>query len=431
MKKLKVLIIVIVLIIIMCVILLLVNGLKMKDNDILITEGDLGEEIIYDSTKIEDVTDNIGFFTVRSCVYQYFDTINLSSSKFRDEEYTDEQFHQDVYDLLSEKYIEKNNINLNNVMQYVDEIEQKILFIPLKMNIVKTDTSNVYLVYGYLQTLTNEYIKDVYLFVNMDLNKKTFSIEPILNNETNFEDIVYENNIESIEKNSMNVYQDVRLNNEKISEEYFLMLKRTMLAKPEYIYDYFDDEYSQKRFGDVSNFVKYTQNNHDEIFGAQFTKYLVNTYNGYIEYVCQDQYQNLYIFEVTNPMQFTLKLDTYTIPTDKFKQQYDNGEIQTKVMMNVDKWVDMLNNRDYTAAYNVFDETFRNNTFGSEEAFETYMRENYPLHYSVQYSTYKEEMNTFVQTIYLKDITNQSTDSKQLTIIMQLKDNYDFVMSFS
>ena len=59
------------------------------------------------------------------------------------------------------------------------------------------------------------------------------------------------------------------------------------------------------------------------------------------------------------------------------------------------------------------------------------MRENYPLHYSVQYSTYKEEMNTFVQTIFLKDITNQSTDPKQMTIIMQLKDDYEFVMSFS
>ena len=49
----------------------------------------------------------------------------------------------------------------------------------------------------------------------------------------------------------------------------------------------------------------------------------------------------------------------------------------------------------------------------------------------MQYSTYKEEMNTFVQTIFLKDITNQSTDPKQMTIIMQLKDDYEFVMSFS
>ena len=162
MKKLKILIIVIILIIIVCVILLGINRIKIKDNDILKTVGDPGEEVTYDNKKIEDVTDNIDFFTVRSCVYQYFDTINLSNSKFRDEEYTDEQFHQDVYDLLSEKYIENNNINLDNVMQYVDEIEQKILFIPLKMNVVKTDTSNVYLVYGYLQTLTNEYIKDVY-----------------------------------------------------------------------------------------------------------------------------------------------------------------------------------------------------------------------------------------------------------------------------
>lgn len=431
MKKLKILIIIIVILIIIFIILLSILNLKKGNNVFETSKGDPGEEVTYDSTKIEDVTDNIDYFTVINCVYQYFDSINLSSSKFENEEYTEEQFHQDVYNLLSENYIKNNNINLNNVMKYVDSIEQKMLFIPLKMKVVKTYNTNSYLVYGYLQTLSNEYVKDVYLYVNMDLNNKTFSIEPILNNNLEFEDIVYKNDIDSIEKNDMNTYQESKINNEKVSEEYFLMMKRTMLAKPEYIYNYLDNDYKQKRFGDINNFVKYIQENQSEIYKTQFTKYLVNNYEGYTEYVIQDQYQNLYIFDVTNPMQFTLKLDTYTIPTDKFKEQYDTGKNDTKVMLNVDKWISMLNNRDYKSAYNLLDETFRNNNFGSEEKFEEYMRQNYSSHYEIEYGDYQEEMNTFIQKINLKDITNSNAEVKQMTIIMQLKDNYNFVMSFS
>ena len=188
---------------------------------------------------------------------------------------------------------------------------------------------------------------------------------------------------------------------------------------------------SLSKMPNVENFENYISSNYQELSGITIRQYLVNRYDDYIEYVCKDQYENLYIFNVTAVKEYTAKLDTYTIPTDKFKEQYDNGETQTKVMMNVDKWIDMLNNRDYTAAYNVLDETFRNNNFSSEEAFEAYMRENYPLHYSIDYISYQEEMNTFVQTISLKDITNESADTKQMTIIVQLKDNYNFVMSFS
>ena len=100
-------------------------------------------------------------------------------------------------------------------------------------------------------------------------------------------------------------------------------------------------------------------------------------------------------------------------------------------MMNVDKWVQMINNRDYTAAFNVLDSNFRNNKFGDVEEFENYMRENYPLHYKAQYSDYTEENGTYTLDILLIDVTGKDNEQKQITAIMQLKDNYEFVMSFN
>ena len=101
----------------------------------------------------------------------------------------------------------------------------------------------------------------------------------------------------------------------------------------------------------------------------------LNTYDEYSEYVCRDKYQNLYIFRAKNPLDYTVLLDTYTITTDNFKTTYDKSSEEYKVAMNIDKWIQMINSRDYTSAYNCLDETFRNNNFGSEEAFEKYMKE--------------------------------------------------------
>ena len=61
--------------------------------------------------------------------------------------------------------------------------------------------------------------------------------------------------------------------------------------------------------------------------------------------------------------------------------------------------------------------------------FENYMNTNYKSTYDLEYSTYSEENGVYVQNIILKD--KKSQDSKNVTIIMKLENDYKFVMSFS
>ena len=107
-------------------------------------------------------------------------------------------------------------------------------------------------------------------------------------------------------------------------------------------------------------------------------------------------------------------------------------------MLNVDKWMQMLNNRDYEAAFNVLDETFRNNNFnGDVNKFEAFMREKYPGHYDVSYINYSEQAGGIcTQGLALNEIgtsNNNNTISKEqmLTIIIKLKDDMNFTMSFT
>ena len=158
----------------------------------------------------------------------------------------------------------------------------------------------------------------------------------------------------------------------------------------------------------------------------------MNSYDGYKEYVCKDQYENLYIFKDTSVMNFKVELDTYTMENSKFTDTYNSSNTEYKVMMNIDKWIQMINCRDYRSAFNVLDETFRTTNFNNDvDKFEEYMRYSFPDHYKVEYGDYSEETGISIKEITLTDITGKNTDTIEENIYMQLKDGTDFVMSFN
>ena len=457
MKKLKIMIILVI-----CVIVILLIGLvvfrEVKKNEG--TDSNPSKEALeFENRDLYEVenpkivfVDNVNkYYAVEDIVNSYVQNVNdlyyydaqdINPNLLLDDEKESlvqekkTEVIEKLNDILAESYFKDigiEEITLQNYNDYIIDLKNDTLVIDNMYYCEQSASINIFIVYGHLENNNQENFGAI---VVTDSENSVFEIYP----QDYMEKYQYMNlkegddidiQIGDIVKKEYNTFNYSNISNERVSQEYFNEFKQLMQNNSAEAYELLDEEYRNERFGSLEAFQTYLNNNKNEIERTILSKYLVNNYENYTEYVCYDNYGNFLIFDATAVKKYTVKLDTYTIPTDKFKEQYDNGETQTKVMMNVDKWIDMLNNRDYTAAYNVLDETFRNNNFSSEEAFEAYMRENYPLHYSIDYISYQEEMNTFVQTISLKDITNESADTKQMTIIMQLKDNYNFVMSFS
>lgn len=439
MNKIKNIIVLIIIIIIILVLIIL--GIKLldakKEND-LDEQGDVGEEVSFETDIIKEVTDQTKFYTVSNCVQQYLDSLDTNNDSFygTDENgnYTivvdEEEIKQNIYDLLSEEYITENNITIQNVYQYVDKLENKLIFVPLKMKVLENSVIEKYIVYGLGETIDYSLTKYIYMVVNIDNENGTYSIEPLIQEYKNIDEIVIENKNIAIEENDNNIFNMEKVNYEYIVQKYVDNYKKLALGAQKEAYHLLDEEYRTKRFGSLENYQKYIQDNREEIEQIQCTKYLVNDDNlEAIQYIALDQNQKYYIFDEKVPMDFSLKLDNYTIITDTFQEEYDKANNQNKVMRNIDKWVQMLNCRDYNAAYHVLDETFRNNNFGSQEKFEEYMREKYPSHYKLAFSNFSEEGNTYIQKIQLTDMTEQE-EVKNVNIIMQLKEGTNFVMSF-
>lgn len=425
-KKIIIGLIILMCIIVICIVVAIKQGKETIENT---QKGDSGEKIEFNKIELETLTDTTRFFTVKNCVQQFLNEINTDSQKAH--EFTEQEIRQERYNLLSKEYINNNDITVDNINSNLKTINTKAIFDALQIKYLKGEKIENYIVYGIMTSLNNEYIGNIYVRVNMDRENKTFSIEPITGNYNSIDDISIQYNDDSIEKKDNNIYIEQSMTYENIAKTYFAIYKRLVLARPEIIYNYLQNDYKEKRFENLSNFEKYANSNKNEISQLIFKKYQVNNNDEFLEVICTDQYQNLYIFEEISPMNFTLRLDTYTILSDKYKSTYDSQSNQQKVAMNIENWVNMLNQRDYINAYKMLDDTFKDNNLKTEQEFENYIKAKLPLHYSIEYTTYSNEGSTYAQTIKLSDITEKTSETITMNVIMQLKNNYDYIMSFS
>ena len=438
MKKLKKYIII--LIIIIAIILLLLIGLlklNSKKNEDENAIGDVGE-IIEVTNQEEDEKDFSKFKNVENCIQKYYNIMSDNYFGFYNrnengeyEKIDDKSIKQIRLDLLSSEYIKSNNINESNLYQYIKTFQEQYNIVTLKMKKIINDNVDQYKAYGLCLDYNGEVLDEFYIIVNVDTINKTFSIEPILNKPNSIDDIKLNNDNNEITTNDYNEYVDDIYNNENEAQKYLIFFKKLALAKPEILYNYMSDEYKAKRFENEENFLKYISDNIDEIQGLKMTKYLVNYKADSTEIVCKDQYDNVYIFDENLPMQFDFKLDNYTILTDKFKQTYEKSDNQEKVKMNIDRFIQMINRHDYMNSYKCISEGFKNNYFSSQDIFENFIKNNFYDYNKFEFKNIEQKgNNVYVCTVQLTSLMQENSEEKDINIIMQLNDNFDFEMSF-
>lgn len=435
----KKIIIAIIIILILCMIITGALLFMLKNSDVPVEEngeGDIGEDINLNEITVEPVTDNISFFSVQNCIQGYLNTINLKNSSYYDNEdkqiVTNNEIAEGICNLLSKEYIDENTITTSNVFNYIDKVEENLIFIPLKMNYLLVQNMTKYAVYGFCIDWDNNYVKDLYFIVNVDEENKTYSITP-LNTEQykSINDIKLNGTVTTIDnKDNTNDFILQPITDQYLCQQYFLLQKRLMLSRPEISYSYLDEEYKNKRFGSLENYNKYISANKAHILKMSIKGYEVERIGDTSQYMCKDQYGNYYIFNVEKVLDYKVLLDIYTIEQEKAIKAYNGYNNRKKIAYNVNKWVQMINNKDYQGTYNLLNTTFRDNTWSTLEQFENFIKQNYPSYYEVEYGQYEENGESSVQTIILKDIEGKE-ENKIVTLIIKLKDEMNFEMSIA
>ena len=435
-------IVIMIIIIIVISVIILNMGVSTQETEELteIEEGSGSEEEYdYENETVEKVTSSLNFYTVSDCIDTYIERLNINSSEYDyyDEETTqlsEEEINQCIYNLLSEEYIEQNEITIDNLREKVEVFEENMIYTSLKMNVLTQDTIEEYVVYGFLTDSSLNFIKEIYFDVKVDVVNYTFSIEPISSDDySDIDEIEIINDNQEIEENDVNAVSSVTINNEYICRKYLQTYRKIILAWPELAYEYLDDEYKELRFGSYENFTEYITDNYDNLCDLTLSKYEAEAYDEYTQYTCEDTNKNIYTFTENEAiMDFTVQLDDYTIPTDEFIELYNSATDEEKVQTDIEMFFKMINTKDYNAAYEILNNTFKESNFATVDEFKEYAQNNFFDNTTITtVNELTESGGYYVCTITTSSGSSSAAESGEETFIVSLGEGTDFEMSFT
>lgn len=294
-------------------------------------------------------------------------------------------------------------------------LDETIIFSPI--SIKKLNSGNVvnYTIYGVILDLNMNYIRDLNSIVKLDTKNLTFLIDD--NKEQ----------LEKIESKNDNTFVYQELSDNYKFKQIFYNMKYLLLSKPEKFYNYLEEDYRDKRFGSYDKFLNYFNNNKNHLLSIIPKNYKIGeTIN---DVKIRDQYGNWYEFKINGVLDYTVKLDNYIVMSEEDIEQYKKYDNGKKIKYNIQKWINMINSKDYEFAYNYLDETFKQQNYETLDKFKNLMQSKYPDYYDNVSVQIKNEGSVYSSEVQLSVKDDEYAD-KYMTIIMKLKEGTDFVLSF-
>ena len=436
----KILILLFIIIVIMILIMVILSNKENKENrEYLSTQGD---NEITGKRNVFEVKSKTTYFSVERCIKKYYENL-------------DNNLNKALYNILDKNYIKSKNINEENILNIL-EYKKDMKYSISEMYYIEANSQIPYYVKGKL--FNNNSTEDIFFNVILDLKNETFSVnlcgeEEYKNSINGFNDYV-ENPIDKNEYNNLNF---IMLSDEEIVKKYFYDYIENVVYYPTFAYRTLNETYSKKRFENYNEYKDYLklnienyrlmENNKIKIqndfkseeeynqylqdkFYSGMKKYKINQFEEYSQFICIDFNDNYYIFNVFPDFKYDVILDTYTIDLPQFIEKYNSANIHERVAMNIEKFIKSLNSKDYRYAYNCLAEGFKNNKFKNFDIFKNYITKNIFENNIVEYESFKNEGETYIYNINLKNANNES-EFKQMQVIMKLEEGTNFIMSFN
>lgn len=331
MKKVKILMIIAIIIaLILLIAVVILNKLKKEDTQFYYKNGEIveisSETELYNEEELENVpedsqidylVENLYYFVVKNCIQNYLDTINIENSDYYEKDesgvyvkaYSDAQINEKIWNLLSANYIQENNITIENTLDYINELEKNVIFMPLEIKVVSTSENIKSLaVYGAMINLSNyKLFENINIIVNLDENNLTYSIVP-LNNVNSIDDIEYINKETEIENNGKNSYEYSTILDRDLAKEFINIYQKFSIGVPELIFTKLDEEYRNSNFNTLEDYKNYVQENRIDIYNIEIAKVETKEENDKKTYIVTDTMNKEYVFKGMSLIDFTVEI---------------------------------------------------------------------------------------------------------------------------
>ena len=159
----------------------------------------------------------------------------------------------------------------------------------------------------------------------------------------------------------------------------------------------------------------------------------MSKYDTYTELVCQDSCGIIWIFKINGVMDYTIVLDSYTIPIESYNDEYQNADDSKKSQLCLNKFLEAINNKDYERAYNFWNKSYKEDNFKKLNEFNHYNQKNLFSFNTFSYHDVKSDEKNYILSGTLSDTTRTGYNEKYIskTFIVKLGNGItDFEMSF-
>lgn len=287
----------------------------------------------------------------------------------------------------------------------------------------------------FAQMVTNK--KGVaYVVINLDYNNKAYSIEQITEKDFNnaVNGIIDEKYVADVmvQNNGKNNLKYKYLSDEKIGQYYFDMIKDLSINYPEIIYERLTEEYKKQKFNNsYEEFVNYCNSRKVFINDKEMDGCAVTTQDDNKIYECIDKSFNIYKIIEKNAAEFKIELDDYTVLSEEFLDSYNTANNNKKVSTNVEKFIKMVNNQDYTSAYEILNKAFKNNKFPTKDLYVKYLSENYYKSNIFTISKIEEQGEYYIVTFGIRRGDTMTTEDElvERQVAIKLTEGNNFEMS--
>lgn len=393
------------------------------------------------------------YFRVKEIIDRYYSNIATMNGKeevieyeVEDEEYGEaeaslqeykqqeqEQAQKVLYAMLGDEYIQEFQITANNIKQKLNQDNWEKIILKDIYTLENSQAVSSYYVYG--EKLQQEEINEFSMLISIDSKNETFAIyledymkEHNLNSYQ--EKQIIDIKIESIPDKNYNHTKYKSIQDNQIAKEYYDNYKKLLNYDINLLYEKLDKEYKKKKFKDIEDFQNYIQTNKHILKSRGITKYNKINRETYTQYVCLDQTGKMIIFNANSLTEYSIILDTYTIDLPEYMTKYTSATDEDKVLMNIQRVFEAIDDGDYQYVYNKLDPTFRSNNFATQADFKAYIKQNFFEQNKVSAEKAEKQGNLYLYDITISDATGKDTNAKKKNFVMQLKEGTDFVMSF-
>lgn len=395
------------------------NNITIYEDDDVIIETNEKEEI-----KLKYVNNRTNYFTIESIISNYISCAGYGENN-------------ELLNILSKDYIKQYNVTKNNVLEKIgiSKIQNENNYYQYNVNdmLVSEQENNikVYLAYGeYKLNSSSNYIP-IKTMVLIDAINKKYEIYPeeyLQNNGYNNlseESILNLGNVEILEESKQFSY--VTKDDREVANRLFSQWKDYRIYNKSKAYDKLNTQYKNNKFNTLQKFESYLST---QKYIPIINEYRVYSTQNYTDYICTDQYNNYYIFrQQGGVMRYSVFLDNYTVELDTFKKNYKEANDETKVAIQIGKFKQMLNSKDYNAIYNKLNKTFKQNNYSTVAKLENYLKTNTYEVNTIEIDDIQENEDYYVCKCTLQNQKNK--EEKTINIIIKLIDSNNFEISFS